>query len=215
MKKLYACILIASFLITSCFGVKTQIDLKKDGSGTAAFQYSVGKAFLETLAAQDSTNGTPALPLTREDFENATKNIPGIKIKNFNTRDNDRDHIVNVDFIFNDIKSIVTFLDSQSAKANYQNDGGKNTLSLYFTDDSQQLGQEEKQFIPYVFGGYNMEFSINLPSPTKVVYRNNAGQEIKKIPVGNVTVEKNTVKFVSPMTDIIVANDPVIVEITW
>ncbi|GMO54704.1 MAG: hypothetical protein Ta2G_13690 [Termitinemataceae bacterium] len=223
MKKLIVLLmasLFTSLLLSSCLGMKTEVKVKKDGSGSARTVYTVSEDLLKMLNEQDGTDFKMPIPLEKHDFENAVKKVPGLKMTNYKSSDTPKDRIITVDFTFADFTALLGFLDSAGVKNDYDKSGNTNILYLVFTYDAKSLklnslNANARQMIPFTFQGYTMDFNIEFPSPANVRYMNVDGEELSALSAGSISTEKNKVLFSSPMASLLVSSAPVIVELTW
>ncbi|GMO36716.1 MAG: hypothetical protein Ta2F_12720 [Termitinemataceae bacterium] len=214
MKKLFALVFIVPFFF-SCIGTQTKVTLKKDGSGTVIIKYFVSEQFASLLSTQDGTDKTLPVPLEKSDFEQVIKRIDGLTLNSFKTSNTEKDRVISIDMSFAKIESLIAFLDYQGLNCSYGKDNGKNTLALLFTYSSDMLRDDVKNMIPYVFAGYEMDFSLVLPSDVELRYIDKTGKTVDTIPAGTITNKNKVVRFVSPMADLLSSAKPVAVELTW
>ncbi|MDR2842855.1 MAG: hypothetical protein LBV52_06610 [Spirochaetaceae bacterium] len=217
MRKLIVFFVVTTLLLTSCLGLKTNIVLKKDGSGTVAVEYSISKGVYDIVVENSDAN---TIPLGKEDFEEAIEDIDGLKLDSYKVREDDTNRIFDVEFSFKKTEALMNFLETQTntvgPACTYKSDNGKNILTLAFSvpNDDDEIN-DMKMFAQSMFEGYKMDFSINLPAPCTVRYLNEQNIEVKSLPAGDVSINKNTVSYVSSMGDLITVEQPVIIELVW
>jgi hypothetical protein len=213
MKKFLTIGLIAALVFNSCLGMKTHVALKKNGSGTISVEYQISQQFIAMAAA--SGEGPPAIPLGREDFEKSLRDVEGVKLTSYKTKDDDKNRNYFLDISFDTIEALTNYLDAQGMMCVYENDDGKNKLMMFFSGSDEAVDDQMRQMAPILFEGYAMDFSIDMPGSFFVRYLDMDGEEINTVPVGAVSVKKNSFDFTSPMSDLITTESPAIVELTW
>jgi hypothetical protein len=218
MKKLLIMGFIAALVFNSCLGMKTHVKLKKNGSGTINVEYQVSQQFL-AMAAASSENPADglefAIPLGRSDFEKSLQGVKGIKLTSYKTSDDETNRNYFISISFDNIEALANYLDAQGMMCVYENDDGKNKLLMFFAGSDEAVDDQMRQMAPILFEGYSMDFSIDLPGAFLVRYLDMDGEELNKTPVGAATVKKNSFSFATPMSDLITAGQPVVVELIW
>ncbi|GHV83123.1 hypothetical protein AGMMS50212_04630 [Spirochaetia bacterium] len=217
MKKT-ALFLIAALLLNGCLGMKTDIELSKNGSGKISVEFSVSKEALsmaDNFGQSGGSDEKPVIPMGREDFERGIEGIAGLKMTSFSTKEDDVNKIFFIKMSFTNIDALLAYLQTQNGVASFKKDGNKSVLTFSFSADEQPVDPQIKGIVPFLFAGYYMDFGITLPEKCDVVCFDANGLKIDKPQVGEISVNNKTAQFKVPMGDLISSATPVKMQITW
>ena len=159
-----AVLLVIIFLtMSSCVGISADITMRQDGSGRIALQYRFSR-MAEALGRLDGNERWPIIPTGRADIERTLARIPGMRLVSFSVREDDRDIINHVELEFNNIETLLTFLDPSGRRASLNREGGSNRLSVTIMDgttapiDTNLLDLMRELSVGYSF---NLSFSAD------------------------------------------------------
>ena len=162
MKYLKIVLVIAILLlISSCLSIETEVELKKDGSGTARFSYSVS-----TLAADigkiDSDNKILPIPIMEEDFDIAARKAGGIEIKEYKLTENGTRYLIESEIDFDSLESLSIFSGSDFL---LEQNGNNKILRVTIYDGSgdEEVSQQTIDMVRENFSEDLFSFSILIP----------------------------------------------------
>jgi hypothetical protein len=123
-------------VLSSCIGVSADIAISNDGSGRIALEYRVSR-LAEALGRLDGNERWQTVPAGRADFERALTRLPGMRLVSFSTREQaeggaaDGGDIINkTELEFNNIETLLAFLDASGERASFVRENGTNRLTL-------------------------------------------------------------------------------------
>jgi len=164
LKKIKALLLVIILLtMNSCVGISADITMRRDGSGRISLEYRFSR-MAETLGRLDGNERWPIIPTGRADIERTLARIPGMRLVSFSVREDDRDIINHVELEFNNIETLLTFLDPSGRRASLNREGGSNRLSVTIMDgttapiDTNLLDLMRELSVGYSF---NLSFSAD------------------------------------------------------
>jgi hypothetical protein len=201
-------------MFSACFGTKSDITLRKDGSGTIALEYKVSADFMK-LGTFDGNQSTPSIPIGEEDFKRTVEAIEGLKLTRFSSKNEDDNIIYDVKMEYSNINALISFMDTQGQHFDLTETNGKNILTVIFSPGTDEYTPEMRELIPIIFDGYKLDFKITLPSQCTVSFFNGGAQKIEGPPVGEVQTSAKTINFSSSMSEILEVEEPVAMEISW
>jgi len=160
---------LLAVILNSCLGVSADITIKADGSGKIALEYRVSQA-LESIGRLDGNEKTPAVPVSRTDFERTVSRIPGLKLSQYSSKNirNDSggsDLVTNVTLDFKDTSALLAFLDSAGSNAVMVQEAQGALLRLTLLDPSSEgiANPDLLSLLREVSGSYELGLSLNLP----------------------------------------------------
>jgi hypothetical protein len=195
--------------------METEIDIKQDGSGTVDMTYRISNE-LFALGTLQGNEGSPPVPVGREDFERTFNRIPGTELVSYSEKEDGDDRLFLVKARFDDLGALAAFLDAHGRQAALEQKDGKTILSVSFDMDADAVDPDMAPILPLIFQNYFLDFSISLPRNCEVSYRDVDGGLLPAMPYGEVTVTAKRVVFHSPMADIFTeSGNPAVLVIRW
>jgi hypothetical protein len=166
----------AVLLLTSCIGMKTEIQVKRDLSGTVRLVYAVSQEFLDS-GTLDGNENWPVLPVGRADFERTVARIDGLELRSYRERTRGGDRLFEVTLAFDGVSALAGFLDSGGQQLVYKQENGSHVFTVLFDrpDEGQMLeGGQPRMYDDQLaalartaFAGYQFDFSIAVPGDEK------------------------------------------------
>jgi hypothetical protein len=205
---------LLTFFLSSCIGVTANITIRTNGRGTIDLEYRISR-IAEALGKLDGNEGWPPLPVGRADFERTIARIDGLTLTSFSGRDDETDRVIRVKMDFSGPEALIGFLDASGQRARLTREGSKYRLSLALGGGAQSQEPELLELTETVFEGYTMEFGLTLPRDPTLTLTDGTGQKIDAPPAGNVRETGRSVRFSSPMAALLLAKEPVLMEILW
>lgn len=163
---------VAAVLLTSCIGVKTDITVKRDLSGTARLEYTVSRSLLDS-GTLDGNKNWPAIPVGKADFERTAARIEGLSLRSYRERDQGGDRIFEVTLAFGHISALAGFLSANGQQFAYTNEDGRHVFRALFSvapgdKESGQTAQADlSDLVKKAFEGYRFDFTISVPGDKK------------------------------------------------
>jgi hypothetical protein len=168
MKRVFYVIFVLIF--TSCIGIQTEIDVKRDLSGTVRMVYTVSEELLSN-GTLDGNENWPALPVGKADFERTVSRIDGLALKAYREKNAGGNRLFEVTLGFDHIAALSRFLDVGGQQLDYANENGSHVITVLFSTnaaDSQLLHDDALAALAgAAFSGYQFDFSISVPGGTK------------------------------------------------
>jgi hypothetical protein len=164
--KRVVCIAVA-VLLASCVGVKTDITVKRDLSGTARLEYTVSQNFL-TGGTLDGNERWPTVPVGKADFEQTVSRIDGLTLRSYRERETGGDHVFEITLAFDHVSALAEFLGANGQQFDYTNEDGRHVFTVVFNkaasgETAQPHDKELSALTKKVFEGYRFDFTISVP----------------------------------------------------
>ncbi|MDR0409488.1 MAG: hypothetical protein LBH18_03725 [Spirochaetaceae bacterium] len=214
------CLALASVfaltLLTACLGLKTEIDIKRNGSGTINMEYRIANEFF-SMSTRSGNENSPPLSIGKKDFEQTFDRIKGMKMTSYSEKEDGDNRLFAIKAKFDNLEALAAFLDSQGrlAVVERQSQNGKNLFSISFDMDSKDVDPDLAPILPMIFEDYYMDFKIKFPSNCEVSYMNAEGEPLPDLPYGETTVSAKSVDFYSSMSDLFTAGSTSMMTISW
>ncbi|MDR2509587.1 MAG: hypothetical protein LBC77_02965 [Spirochaetaceae bacterium] len=207
-------IICAALLFASCFGMSSDITIKKNGSGSIALAYRISEELI-ALGTLDGNEHLPAVPVGEEDFKRTVSRIEGLSLKSFSSKQDGTDIVYHVNLAFENIDALVSFLDTQGQFVTMTEKDGKRILTVVFAPGTEEYTPEMLELMPVIFDGYDFDFSIKLPSKSDVVFFDRGSEKLAAPAVGVAEKLSQGVKYSAPMGALFAAGETVALEISW
>jgi hypothetical protein len=192
--------------LTSCIGVRADITLKADNSGTLALEYRVSK-LVESLGKQDGNERWLPVPVGRADFERTLARLPGMSLLEFSTTEDARDIVVAARLAFTDMDTLLGFLDASGGGAVFAQAGTARTLTLALSGGRGAAGPELDALVATAAAGYTVSIAATFPTTAALTAPTLDGARIE--PTGR------TVSCAYPLAAILSAREAVEIEFRW
>jgi hypothetical protein len=164
MKRVVYIVVVMFF--TSCIGIKTDIQVKRDLSGTARLVYTVSEEFLGS-GTLDGNENWPSLPVAKADFERTVARIDGLQMRSYYEKKAGGDRLFEILLAFDHVSALARFLDGNGQQVVYKNEGGEHVFTILFNGGSQTYDDALLSLVQSTFAGYRFDFSISVPGGEK------------------------------------------------
>ena len=211
MRYIYAVLVVLAVTLTSCLGVKADIVINSDNSGTVTVEYRIS-SFLESLGKQDGNEGYPPLPVGKTDMERTVARLPGMKLLSHVTRNDGKDKLYIARLQFSDLNTLMKFLDAYGEKAVYE-ERGPRKITMDLGGGRKFQNGDFEDFLKRICAGYNVAISMSFPSSGELVLLDNEGRPSPQRS-GIITSGKK-VSFTLPMESVLFAQNGIKAEFTW
>jgi hypothetical protein len=165
------------FFLDSCIGIKADITLSKNGSGSVKLEYRVSR-LVQSLGALDGNEKWHTIPVGRADFDRTLARLPGLRLASFSETQTGSDIINKAEIEFDKIESLLPFLDA-GGKARFSSDQGKNRLSLNLSEGYAERDPDLATLIQEASEGYTVEISFNGFSASSLVLIDGEGKVVE------------------------------------
>lgn len=129
---------LTALMLSSCLGVDMNTRFNADGSGVITMKLQMSKAFLE----MSNEEGSSPIPLTKKDFEEAYKDLPGVKVDSVTDQTVKDDRVITAVVSFKDFSAFKDSKDLAGAGASLtKGPDGKMTYSVIVGEPSEPAAQ--------------------------------------------------------------------------
>ncbi|MCX7655625.1 MAG: hypothetical protein N2Z76_03765 [Treponemataceae bacterium] len=206
--------LVARFLgvclfFSSCVGVQSNITIRQDGSGTILLVYQVSR-MVESLGKLDGNEWFLPFPVGKIDFERTVTRIPGLSLRSYTSRQDEKNIIVQAELAFQNLEALRTFLDTTGRLASFSTETDQKRLILRLSQGPATTDPDIQNVVRSVFGGY--EISLTITTPTIPTYE---GRGIGKGKVGTLVLTGQRLFFTAPTAEILLAPEVVEYSLSW
>jgi hypothetical protein len=204
---------LAAFMLTACLGMKTEIEIKRNGSGTADMTYRISNE-LFSLGATGGNEGLPPIPVGRDDFERTFNRIQGMEMTSYSEKEDGGDRLILVKSKFDSLDALVSFLDASGKQATLERKDGKTVLSLKLDIDKTAVDASLAPMLPVIFDNYFFDFAASLPNDCEISYTGADGRTLPAPPFGETEVSARDIAFHAPMAALF-TEGPAALVIRW
>ncbi|MDR2184080.1 MAG: hypothetical protein LBO80_00205 [Treponema sp.] len=207
--------LAALVLFTSCIGIKSDITIRGDESGTINLEYRIAHS-LESMGKLDGNEKRPPVPVGRADFERTVARVPGLRVAAFSSRVEGGDLVNRVKLEFAGLEALTGFLDSGgNLAALYREQEGTRMVLVLGGGGDDGTDPALLELVRSSFAAYSLDFSLTLPGDGAFNFIDSTGRSLEGPPAGTVNIRGRTAAFSCPMGDLLASAEPVILEIRW
>jgi hypothetical protein len=206
--------ILSAVLLSSCIGLRADIAIRRDGSGTITLEYRISPA-LESLGKLDGNEGSPPLPVGRADFERTAARIEGLRLRSYSAGEMDGEKTVKAALDFSTPEALAAFLDGLGQGARLSQGEGKRRLSLTLGGGLENRDREILDLIREIFQGYALDLTLTLPAGGTLRFLDRDGRPIDAPPAGSAVQEGRKFRFSSPLGDLLAAPEKVALEMNW
>jgi hypothetical protein len=177
-RKLIIFLVPVMLFLNSCIGIKADINLAKNGSGSIKLEYRVS-LLVQSLGVLDGNEKWHTIPVGRADFDRTLARLPGLRLTSFSETQTGGDIIDKAEIEFDKIESLLPFLDA-GGKARFSSDQGKNRLSLNLSEGYAERDPDLAALVQEVSEGYTVEISFSTTSAPELVLVDRDGKPVQK-----------------------------------
>jgi hypothetical protein len=201
-------------LFCSCLGVSVDITLNQNGSGTVTLEYQISKS-LDALGKLDGNERWNTIPAGKADFERTMNRLPGMKMTSFSSKENENDLIINTKMEFEDLNSLMHFLDASGLRSSFSGDARSGHIFLTLNEARAESTPGLDKLISEISESYSVKFSMNLPKEGSVKLTNNKGISLTDIPGSVINSSGRKISCSLPLYSVLSASDGINVEFQW
>jgi hypothetical protein len=206
--------LLLTGLLGSCLGVKSDISIRRNGSGSISLEYRIS-GDLESLGKLEGNALWPPLPVGRGDFERTAARVPGLSLDSFNVKTGGGDVVSRVKLDFADTQALLGFLDAAGQRAALTREGDRQCLSLSLGGGNRALDQDLAALVLTVCEGYSLEMNFSLPGDAEMALFDGNGRRLDAPPAGWVVAHQGGPGISVPMGRLLTSEETLRLEIRW
>ena len=214
MKFKYIFIFVFPLLLSSCFGINTEIVLNKNGSGSVTMEYHISK-LIDSLGKLDGNERWNTIPVGKSDFERTIDRLPDIKMLLFSSREDEKNVKINTKLEFSSIKGLLAFLDASGLHSSFSGDSRSGNLIFTLAEGSAAESSGVNQLVSEISRGYSVKMSFTFPSEGKLVLSDNSGKTLTGIPESEIIPVGKKVSFSFPLGEVLSSGNGMKAEFQW
>ena len=202
------------FLLSSCFGLKLEINLNQNGSGTLELEYQVSKS-LEALGRLDGNERWNTIPVGRADFMRSMERLPGMKLLSISSKESIKDITINAKMEFANLEALKTFLDAGGRLSSFSGNASSGKIELTLNDGNGKLNPALGQLIKEIPESYSVYIGMNFPNEGGLKVNNNQGYALAEMPGSEIKASGKKVSCSFPLSSILSSAEGIIIELVW
>jgi hypothetical protein len=216
----------ACTFLSSCLGVDVATKFNKDNSGTMTMKLRISQMLIQMGEEQ----GSPPVPLTKEDLEKAYESLDGVKVESVEQENTDQDRIITSTISFKSFAVFQGTKDLAGTGARLTKEDGRTVYRVLVGEKepapadvvenappapsssgdspsggeaSQEPDESMKAMIKGLMAGYSIKYAVT--APTTIVSHT----------IGEVSPDGKTVTYSIPMSDYMDLKEPIQFEVKW
>ncbi|MEJ5188744.1 hypothetical protein [Treponema sp. J25] len=202
-------LMVTLLLFSSCVGVQSNITIRQDGSGTIQLVYQVSR-MVESLGKLDGNERFLPFPVGKVDFERTVTRVPGLSLRSYNTRQDEKNITVLAELAFQNLDALRVFLDSTGRLVSFSDEADQKRLVIRLAPGPATTDPDIQNLVRSVFEGY--EIGLTITTPTVPSYE---GRGIGRGKVGTLSLSGLRLTFTAPTADILLAPEAVEYSLSW
>jgi hypothetical protein len=212
-----AAALAACVFMVSCVGIRADVVIQANGSGTITVEYRVSRS-LDNLGKLDGNERWLTVPVGEADFRRAVDRLDGVELVSFASKTNAAQSasaaVVNtVKLKFDAIDSLLGFLDATGGRADFAARNGKNRLSLVLAPKNSGVDPDLLALFAAASSGYACVVTVSVPSEGLLSVLDADG---KPLIIPDAEVRQGApLSFSVPLGTLLSVREGVALEILW
>jgi hypothetical protein len=210
--------LLCGLLMISCAGVRADIAIKADGSGTITLEYKISQ-LLENLGKLDGNERWSTVPAGAEDFRRTVERLDGIRLVSFASKtvanDEAQAAVINtVKLKFDNIDALTGFFDATGRQVSFVKENGKNRLTLIVIENNNNIDPDLLELFALVSKGFDFTLTMSVASGQAALAVLDGGGSPLDLADAKVS-QGNPLSFSAPMGTLSSIKRGVTLEIVW
>ncbi len=168
---LFSLLVFLFLTLSSCIGIKADLTIHPDSSGTLVMTYKVSKMVINIGSEDQKRENILPLPINKEDFTKSFNNISGVTLADYERKEDEENIYITVKINFknfNDLNNIEVFKDQQFSLTQ---EGDRFVLKQKLAEKPDTPPDKETlKMADSIFKDYTLEYTYHLPS--KIIYHN-------------------------------------------
>ena len=207
-------LLISVLLMSSCLGIKADIVLNSNGTGTITLEYLISKS-LDALGKLDGNERWNTIPVGKADFERTMDRLPGMKLLSFSSKEDDKNLLVSAKIEFSNVESLLAFLDASGQKASFSGDASSGKMIFILNEGKKINNPEFDKFMADICKPYSINMSMTFPHEGLLELKTAQGNSLSAIPGSVVNPKGKKVSFSFPVYELISNEEGISAELKW
>jgi len=203
---LISCLVI--LLLSSCFGMSMDIELRQNGSGTLSLEYQVSKS-LESLGKLDGNERWNTIPAGRSDFERTLSRLPDMKLLSFSSKEDQKNVVISAKIDFSSIQDLLAFLDSGGQRSSFSGNSNSGRLVFNLSEGAGINNSGLEKLIEEISASYSVKMSMKFPGEGSLSVFDNAGKQLQTQTRGK------TVSCSFPLNTVLSSANGINAEFKW
>ena len=208
---IFAAIITPVFL-SSCLGIKADIALNANGSGTISLEYEIAKS-LDSLGQMDGNERWGTVPVGHSDFERTLDRLPELRLLSFSSREDERNIYISARLEFTSIRGLLSFLDPPSERSAFSGDAASGLMTFTLSEGNQPVNPALDRFLEEVFRPYSVDISMSFPGQGRLNVTDAQGSPFQGAAV--TAGQGRSVSSVIPLYEVISARNGLVLEFSW
>jgi len=212
----YIFLAIVLFLLTSCFGIRADIVLNQNGSGTISLEYRISKA-LDSLGRLDGNERWNTIPVGRADFERTISRLPDMRLLSFSSSEDPTDLIISLRMEFGSMEGLLAFLDATGQSSSFRGNSVQGTLNLTLSEGREGSNPDLDSLFAQITQGYSVSFGLTVPGNANLSILNRSGGTLPANTYGiNEYINQGRRVYASfTLYDIITSTNGIVLNFNW
>jgi hypothetical protein len=196
-------------VFSSCIGLSMDIQLRKDGSARLNMEYRIS-GMAEVIGKLDGNQNWPIVPVGRADWERTMERIDGANLVSFSSRERQREVITVVALNFDNIESLLKFLESAGASMST----GRLDLTIN-KPLSSAIDADLLELVRQVSDGYKFDISFTAEGNSSLTVTDGNGKEIPIPNSAQVVSSGKKTSLSIAIAEIFTLTDGLGIKFTW
>ena len=193
---------LSLFFLFSCIGIETEITIDDDGSGEITLSYKVSRLVIH-LGTLEEDRPFFAVPVSRQDFDDITESVPGLRLRSFDMDEDASDVFVDATLAFDDIDALNALFGSNGRSSiTLSRSGGRTVYKhVIYEGNGEEVNDDSRKMVEALFSDYALRFSLTAPD------------DISTVSHGIVSGRNATIEHT--IAEVIDLREPLVWEISW
>lgn len=204
--------LLIVLLLNSCFGANIDITLNQNGSGLIVLDYQIAKS-LDSLGKLDGNENWNTIPVGKADFERTIERLPDIKLLSFNSKENEKNIVIESKMEFLSFQGLLAFLDASGRHTNFSGDISRGRLNMTLSESGNITNPGLEKLIMDIFESYAVKISMSFPGEGSLAVRDQKGTPLQA--GKDIIASGKKVSCTFPLAVILASAGGISVEFNW
>jgi hypothetical protein len=189
-------------LLSSCIGIRSDIRIQEDGSGSLSLSYTVSE-FIKNIDAGRSEKRLP-LPVNEEEFRRVAESIEGLRLTGLEQTEDQENVHIRAELEFDSVEALNGLGRQGDLGVSLETQGATGTFrQLIYEGQEEEISAESLQMIQTFFEGYDLVYSVTAPA------------QVRRHTLGALDSDGRTVTYTTTVPEILQSSKPLVLEVTW
>jgi len=216
MKKTYLpFIIFISILFNSCFGLKIDIQMNRNGSGKLTLEYRISET-LTNIGNYEGNEHLPVIPAGRADWQRTISRIEGARLASFSSSQKGQDTVTTVIINFANPQALLAVLDPALKKSDITIDNNSGVFNLILNEAiSKEYDKNLMDLARSAFADYNFSITFNGPANSTLLITDGNGNPTSPSVALNVVLSGRKVSLSIGVMDLIEVDGGLGIQVNW